>query len=409
MATDAISNIKNAFAAETSSKRLNELEDLPQICANVEYAEESNYLVDATTESHVETDDVNVTVEIYSMTDLPSQLQPEEFDTQQAPGSLNPEFLDGKCVILCSYRCKGVDTSDLPVVPESVPALDDNTHDPLDESEELSETVECGQYPCVQSSLITITIGGPVCKDSCPNLIITEGSQTDETICGRPDDQGDFAGITTTAVSVTEGDKELKASSQTGLTTIEELEEAPEKEGEPTKEGEPAKKRMPAKEKKEAKVSTDATQEVAAGPSEAFIDADSRKELKAIYDVGTIIQTPSSTWLERPRRRKDCRMICTRVGSVQCEIMRNDLCTSRCYSMNYWACKSRRSCSFMRYQSCGINNTNACNPYYLNCHNSIGRYYSCNNRYNAASCCAIGNRTIHCAPSRCHYYVNSWC
>ena len=238
-------------------------EKLPIIESETEYSQEScdEYTSDAATETWVETDNVHVTADIYSATDLPSSFQTSGEPLR--PGVVILECDDGKCAILRTSRSKAVNTDTASSSAE--PGLLLKCIFPCIETKEKARprTIEWSKDNARRSSEADsiqvsreltlfrrksnrgIVVKGNLlkCKESCPNLVIDRTSQTSGRI-GRgtePEERCDIGQVDVsvmTSVTLGEVDSErtrakgagtpmtsLRSSTHVNLAPIEELEE----------------------------------------------------------------------------------------------------------------------------------------------------------------------------------------
>lgn len=167
---------------------------------------------DAETEAHTETDSVHITAEIYSAEDVPSSYQTEE---ESAPkhAKVVPEQHGDQYVVLRSSRSKGVNTEEenstvdaclllkciFPPIKlqkrQDVQVKDKKlAHDEGKDYEQLEVSREIKLYRYKPDKATEGRSNMLKCKDSCPNLVINQTSQTREAVTGRttkPKQQGD--------------------------------------------------------------------------------------------------------------------------------------------------------------------------------------------------------------------------
>lgn len=433
MATNTIFKSKHSSTddEEGSIKRLKELGNASLLRSEIEYSQGSNYGMksgtkDASTELRIETDDVQITTEIYSMTDLPSSLQADE-KTEPEPGTIVPEYYGEQCAILRAYRCKGVNVTESDF-PESCrrKISSDQSHQ-LFEKNGKGEDVRLfrlvATMPCIPIDMIKTQFGGPMCQETCPNITIAECSQTEDTISLKAEEQDDDLEVVTTS-NISMLQEEL--TSKKILSTVQESEEEDDKVLETANTDE-----KQNKERNERR-------SVCVGPADSLpadkeTNTNSRKPRRNTFETETIISNRSSIWFERPRIEKYRRAICTRTNGscssnarisghlsycanvrpsashcmTQCEILRNgprftystateinsceSFANSWCHVLSsrwrnpneYW---STADCWTPKSHQLGrINNTYGCSitggsleicaRYSPNCNNACGRYY----------------------------------
>ncbi|CAL7944827.1 unnamed protein product [Xylocopa violacea] len=407
MTTNAVRNYKTGENLKKILKSENAKNE-PCIESEAQYCQKSSFQTstskDAATESYVHTDNVYITAEIYSMTDLPACLQPDNCkQTPAKPGTIVPEYYEGKCVILFAFRCKGVDTSEpfeasAPIKHIS-PSVEVQGNLQQSRSSATRKT-ECenvhafrmtATFPGVAPKIIKIRTSGARCKETCPNLIVTEASQTEDatTVCRNSEGHGDGTKINTSISISTEvvdeasypsWMQEREEESEKREATVEKSkrsEAAAEKSKRSEATAEKSKRSEAAAEKsrkiettveksrrgegaaeksrkiettveksKRSKatreewkadksvgeksgidggksVSTD-IEETDAGPSSKeattntsnVVSVDTvankrpSKRTASIYEMGTMITSHSTTLLDRPKRRGNCRVIC---------------------------------------------------------------------------------------------------
>ena len=426
---------------EGSIKRLKELGNASLLRSEIEYSQGSNYEMksgtkDASTELRIETDDVQITTEIYSMTDLPSSLQADE-ETEPGPETIVPEYYGDQCAILRAYRCKGVNVTEADF-PQSCrrKISSDQSHQLLQKNgkgEDVRLFRLVATIPCIPIDMIKMQFGSPMCQETCPNITIAECSQTEDTVCLKSEEQDDDLEIVTTStISMLQEELARKRS----LSTVQESEEENDKILETVCTDEKQNKKRNER------------RSVCVGPADSLpadkeTNTNSRKPRRNIFETETIISNRSSIWFERPRIEKNRRAICARMNEscssnarvsghlsycanvrpstshcmTQCEILRNSprftcstateinscepFANSWCHVLSsrwrnpneYW---STTDCWTPKSHQLGrINNTYGCSitgesleicaQYSPNCNNACGRYYlNVNKAYNTS-------------------------
>lgn len=479
MATNTIFKSKHSSTdnEENSIKKLKEHGNTSLLRSEIEYCQGSNYEMksrtkDASTELRIETDDIQITTEIYSMTDLPSSLQADE-ETEPEPGTIVPEYYGNQCAILRAYRCKGVNVTQSDF-PESCQRKisSDQFHQSFQKDgkgEDVRLFRLVATIPCIPIEVIKTQFGGPMCQETCPNITIAECSQTEDTVSLKSEEQNDDLEIVTTStISMLQEELACKKC----LSTVQESEEEDDK----------------VLEKQNKKWNE--RRSVCVGPADSLpvdkeTDTNSRKPRRNIFETETIISNCSSIWFERPRIEKNRRAICTRTNEscssnarisghlsycanvrpsashcmTQCEMLRNgprftcstateinsceSFANSWCHVLSnrwrnpneYWStadCWTPKSHQLGRINNtygCSItgrsleicaryspNCNNACSRYYLNvdkAYNTSGRNYPCNSGYNICNANmyhnTATNQTFRHTPASYCYSFNSWC
>ena len=322
------------------------------ITSEVEYCQEPCSQIeecltrDIAVESRIETDDAQVTADIYSMTDL--SFEADEETEESRPRTVDLEYYGDQCAILRVYRCKGVN------VTES------------DFSESCSRvgcTLSIGQAqrkngmgedvrvfypaaigPCIPIRILGMKFAGPMCHETCPNLIISECSQTVGRVesAYEPELQNNFLRTPTTIqpmnttmpmtiqsmnttmpttiqpmnTTMPTLQRKKKKPLKTTLTTVQELNEEDDEVSKTWHEESPQMRKASVPNIKLVRKLDDRveTRDISVGPADSLpVDkATSTNEQKRdIFDVGTIISDRCISWLDKPRMKKDhCRVIC---------------------------------------------------------------------------------------------------
>lgn len=257
---------------------------------------------DIALESRVETDDAQVTTDIYSTTDV--SFETNEETEEPKPGTVVPEYYGDQRAILRVYRCKGVNVaeSDFPESRSRINCIFSVGQDHRPSRKKgmgedvrmfcLGAIASC--IPCVNVPGIKFSApGGPTCHKNCPNLVMSECSQTVGTVHEQSSTRTKKRGLNTTLTTVQEVEKEDDELSD----TVE-------------------KKLVPKRKVSIVKVKSVGrmndrigTQDVCVGPADSLpVDKAicTYEEKRDIFDAGTIIFDHLTTWLNRPRK-KDSR------------------------------------------------------------------------------------------------------
>ncbi|KAK9309677.1 hypothetical protein QLX08_000685 [Tetragonisca angustula] len=260
---------------------------------------------DVAVESRVETDDAQVTADIYSTTD-PSFETDEETEAPK-PGTVVPEYYGDQRAILRVYRCKGVNVteSDFPESRWRINIFSVGKDQSRSRKKGMGDDVRAyclaaigSCIPCINALGMKITGPGPgpVCHKNCPNLVISECSQT----VHEPTRKGK-RGLDTTLATVQEVEKEDDELRDTGKKRV------------------PIGKVQIVDVKSAVRLDRVETQDVCVGPADSLpVDKATCtcEEKRDIFDAGTIIFDRLTTWLDRPRKR-DCRDRFLRYSGIQ--------------------------------------------------------------------------------------------
>lgn len=365
----------------------------PLITSEIEYSQGTSYpssnsdTKDSATEAYVETDNIYITTEIYSMTDIPSSLTRNR-NAPPKPGMVIPEYCDDKCLVLRAYRDKSINTDGS--YDYSEPCLSLNCIFPPENFTRRSGCYkkEIERY-CEPAMGTCVRVKWSMCKDTCANLVTSETSQTDGDCTVAPELTVNI--VKDASISMNQAKGKHKPGIPKNLMTIQEEESKTKDEevGEQMKAEESSSEKEIVKREAEELVKSEIQEEpdidnmekirkmkdqkdvavdISETASEATIasemlsykdeiivtslkrDKVSRKWSPCKIEMGTIITSQSATWMDRPRRRNDCRgysasresfcrssrisdsfVCCTRLvrpttnhSTVQCDIIRND-------------------------------------------------------------------------------------
>ncbi|KAK1119890.1 hypothetical protein K0M31_012963 [Melipona bicolor] len=323
--TTNVYNSKHTSIDEVPIKRLitSEVEYCQEPCSQVEEC----LTRDIAIESRVETDDAQVTTDIYSMTGL--SCETDEETEEPRLGTVVPEHYGDQCAILRVYRCKGVNVaeSDFPDSCSRISCIfsTGQAQRPSRKNgtgEDVRVFCLAAIGPCVPMQILGTKFAGPTCHETCPNLVISECSQTDGTA---------YEPVPTLQ-------RKKKEVLNMTLTTVQEAEKEDDEVFETEKEPVPVRKVSVAGVKSAQRLDDRVeTQDACVGPADslpvdkATCTCDQKRD---IFDTGTIIFDHLTTWLDKPRIKKDCRVMSIRTGEICCsDATTRDRFSRRCSSV----------------------------------------------------------------------------
>ncbi|XP_076387812.1 uncharacterized protein LOC143264444 [Megachile rotundata] len=333
------------------------------ITSEIEYSQGTSLdpkTKDTATEAYVETDEVYITAEIYSLTDIPASLKKNK-NAPPKPGAIVPEYCDEKCLVLRAYRDKTINTDEF--FDFSEPCLSLKCIFPPDDfAEKLACLTKNEVRYCQPTSDGCVRINWSMCNPSCPNLIANQISQTEEDTI----DLKASSGVIMELEEETKSDEEVEQKVGDGPEDPSDDAKGIQKEAGGLQEEdkrEETERMEPESVKESATTGIQQTEEVEAELLEDGIiitplkvDKKPGKPSAAKYDTGTII-TNQTLLLEKPKRQLDCRrfsresfchstrmsdsiVCCTRFvhpttqhSMVQCNIIRGNA-TPSCITMD---------------------------------------------------------------------------